>query len=295
MVVVVGTQSCIMSGMTIDIKTYVGAVSLIVRDFNRSLPYYVQGLGFKVHRREGDVVYLGAGERDLLILSERPSAPPLARTTGLYHFAILVPNRLALARILKHLIENEVPISGASDHLVSEALYLSDPDGNGIEIYSDRPRSQWPYVQGQLQMDTLPFDAASVLAELPRPAPDWQGLEPGSIIGHIHLHVSHLAKAEAFYTQALGLDLVLYYGNSAAFVSAGGYHHHIGMNTWAGVGVPAPPEGAIGLQWYELILPNEAALQATAVRLQTAGVVFEQSEAGIFLRDPSYNGIWLRV
>lgn len=282
--------------MTIHAKTQIGAVSLIVRDFKRSLPYYQQGLGFQLHRQEGDVAYLGAGGRDLLILTERPSAPIVQRTTGLYHFAILLPSRLALAYVLKHLIENEVPISGASDHLVSEALYLSDPDGNGIEIYSDRPRSDWPYANGQLQMDTLPFDAAGVLAELKQHPPTvWQGLEPGTIIGHIHLHVAYLAAAETFYTQKLGLELILHYGQSAAFVAAGGYHHHIGMNSWAGVGAPPPPEGAVGLQWYELLLPDEAAFQTTAVALQQADVPFERSEAGIFLRDPSQNGIWLRA
>jgi len=290
-----------MTGMNINPNTRIGIVSLTVSDFKRSLPYYQQQIGLKLLSQEGENASLGAGGQVLLRLQERPEAALNApsvrsrRTTGLYHFAILVPSRLELARTLRHLVDTETQIGGASDHLVSEALYLSDPDGNGIEIYRDRPRDEWPSVNGQIQMDTQPFDVQSVLGELNDDDSVWDGLHPGTTIGHIHLHVSHLAAAESFYTQALGFDLIMNYGPSAAFVSAGGYHHHIGLNTWAGVGAPPPPPGSVGLNWYEILLPNEQALADTAVRLQNANVPTEPVENGLFLRDPAQNGIVLRV
>ncbi len=285
--------------MNIHPDTKIGAVHLTVSDFGRSLPYYQHNIGLKLHRLEGDVAYLGAGGRDLLALKELRSALYPQRVTGLYHFAILVPSRLELALTLKHLIETETRIGGASDHLVSEALYLSDPDGNGIEIYRDRPRHEWPLLGGQIQMDTKQFDVESVLGELHGLTVHgrdltWNGLHPDTTIGHIHLHVSHLPEAEAFYTQVLGFDLIMHYGPSAAFVSAGGYHHHIGLNTWAGVGAPPPPPGSVGLDWYEIVLPDEEALAATAVRLQNAHIPTEQHDNGLFLRDPAQNGIVLR-
>jgi catechol 2,3-dioxygenase len=281
--------------MSIHPDSKIGTVFLAVSDFGRSLPYYQHKIGLKLHRQEREVAYLGAGGRELLVLRELPTAVHPRRTTGLYHFAILVPSRLELALTLQNLIETETRIGGASDHLVSEALYLSDPDGNGIEIYRDRPRNEWPLLNGQIQMDTKAFDVESVLGELHGRDHTWNGLHADTTIGHIHLHVAHLAEAEAFYTQVLGFDLIMRYGPSAAFVSAGGYHHHIGLNTWAGVGAPAPPPGSVGLEWYEILLPDEEALQAAAVRLQEANIATEQHNNSLYLRDPAQNGIILRV
>jgi catechol 2,3-dioxygenase len=281
--------------MNIHPETKIGAVYLTISDFGRALPYYQQNIGLKLHRLEGDTAYLGAGGVDLLVLTERPSAPHPRHTTGLYHFAILVPSRLELARTLRHLIDTDTRIGGASDHLVSEALYLSDPDGNGIEIYRDRLRSEWPLLNGKIQMDSKAFDVPGVLGELTGQEPTWEGLHPGTTIGHIHLHVAYLDEAEKFYTDVLGFERILRYGPSAAFVSAGGYHHHIGLNTWAGVGVPPPPVGAIGLNWYEIVLPDEEALRKTAVRLQTANIPTQLRSNGLFLHDPAQNGILLRT
>lgn len=281
--------------MNIHPDTKIGTVFLTVSDFGRSLPYYQHNIGLKLHRQEADMAYLGAGGRDLLALKEVRSAAHPQRTTGLYHFAILVPSQLELALTLKHLIDTETRIGGASDHLVSEALYLSDPDGNGIEIYRDRPRNEWLIINGRIEMDTQPFNVESVLGELHGRDHTWNGLHADTTIGHIHLHVSHLPEAEAFYTQVLGFDLITRYGPSAAFVSAGGYHHHIGLNTWAGVGAPPPPPGSVGLDWYEILLPDEEALMATAVRLQNAHIPTEQRDNSLFLRDPAQNGIVLRV
>ena len=241
------------------------------------------------------MAYLGTGRQDLLALRQLLGATHPRRATGLYHFAILVPSRLELALTLKHLIETETRIGGASDHLVSEALYLSDPDGNGIEIYRDRLRNEWPLVNGQIAMDTQPLDIEGVLGEPHGRDQSWNGLHNDTTIGHIHLHVSHLPEAEVFYTQILGFDLMMHYGPSAAFVSAGGYHHHIGLNTWAGVGAPPPPPDSVGLDWYEILLPDEEALIATAVRLQNAHIPTEQRGNGLFLHDPTQNGIVLRV
>jgi catechol 2,3-dioxygenase len=251
---------------------------------------------------DGDTAHLGAGGPDLLVLTEQPeaasgspSAPHPRHTTGLYHFAILVPTRLELARTLSHLLESETRVDGASDHLVSEALYLADPDGNGIEIYRDRRRNEWPLLNGKIQMDSKAFDVPGVLSELTGQEPAWDGLHSDTTIGHIHLHVAYLDEAEKFYTEVLGFDRILRYGPSAAFVSAGGYHHHIGLNTWAGVGVSPPAAGSVGLNWYEIVLPNEEALAETAVRLQNAHIPTEHRSDGLFLRDPSQNGILLCI
>jgi catechol 2,3-dioxygenase len=279
--------------MSIHADTTIKSVSITVSDFGRSLPYYQNGIGLNLHRKEGNKAFLGAGKEDLLILTEQPDARQVRQTTGLYHFAILVPSRLHLAQSLQNLAETQTPLGGYSDHLVSEALYLSDPDGNGIEIYRDRPRSEWQYVNGQLQIGTLPLDIRSVLAELKGNEKPWPGLHPDTIIGHIHLHVGNLRQAEQFYTDVLGFDLISRYGPAASFVSAGGYHHHIGMNTWAGVNVPPPPENAVGLRWYTIQLPNQAEREQITSRLENAGINPEIRPDGIFVRDPAQNGILL--
>jgi catechol 2,3-dioxygenase len=180
-------------------------------------------------------------------------------------------------------------MQGAADHGVSEALYLADPDGNGIEIYRDRPRAEWPFLGGQLRMGADPVDLDALLAE-GSPA-DHRGLAPGTVIGHVHLHVSRLDTAQHFYVEVLGFELMQRYGPSALFVSAGGYHHHIGLNTWAGVGAPPPPPGAIGLRHFDVPLPTAGARADVERRLRTAGVEFEQTSAQLVVRDPSRNVI----
>lgn len=275
--------------------TSIGYVHLTVANLDRSLRFYQENLGFQLHRREGDTAYLGAGGPDLLVLTEQPGARAVSGVTGLYHFAILTPSRLALAQSLRHLAETRTPLQGFSDHLVSEAIYLADPDGNGIEIYRDRPRSEWPRQNGQLQMATDPLDIQSILAELEtQPAP-WAGLEPETVIGHVHLHISTIPSAEAFYVGTLGFDLILRYGPSASFVSAGGYHHHLGLNTWAGVNAPPPPPDAAGLRYFTINLPDSAALGAVVERIQQAGLAFQQKDGLVFLRDPAQNGVVLSV
>jgi len=273
---------------TIDPATSVGAVHLTISDVNRSVRFYQSHLGFTVHRRDNRAARLGAGGPDLLVLWQCETAPRVRGTTGLYHFAILVPSRADLARSLRRLVETETVLQGAADHGVSEALYLADPDGNGIEIYRDRPRAEWPYVGGQLHMGAEPVDFDNLLGEPIRPG-NGAGLARATAIGHVHLHVSRLADAENFYVKVLGFELMQRYGPSALFVSAGGYHHHIGLNTWAGVGAPPPPPGALGLRHFEVKLPTEVAVADVVRRVRAAGIPVEAIENGHLVRDPAGN------
>lgn len=282
-----------MSHHSIHPDTAIGYVHLTVANLDRSLIFYQDKLGFQLHRREGQTAYLGAGGADLLLLTEKPGARPVSGTTGLYHFAILTPSRLALAQSLRRLAETRTPVQGFADHWVSEAIYLADPDNNGIEIYRDRPHSEWPHQNGQLQMAADPLDIKAILAELgPQPEP-WTGLEPATTIGHVHLHVATIPSAESFYVDTLGFDLILRYGPSASFVSAGGYHHHLGLNTWAGVNAPPPPPDAVGLRYFTVNLPDAKALAAVVERIEQAGVAFKEKEGIVFLRDPAQNGVVL--
>ena len=275
--------------------TRLGAVHLTVTDLDRSLDFYRDRLGFHLHRREGTTAYLGAGRADLLILTDQPHARPSSGTTGLYHFAVLSPDRPALARSLQRLAETRTPLQGFADHGVSEAIYLADPDGNGIEIYRDRPRAEWPVDRGRLQMVTDPLNVDDLLAELAgQPAPE-RGLPPETILGHIHLHVAHIDQAEALYCDLLGFELMQRYGPTASFLAAGGYHHHLGLNTWAGVGAPPPPADAVGLRWFSICLPDQAELDKVTARLHEAGLTLEEWAEGIFLRDSSENGLILTV
>jgi catechol 2,3-dioxygenase len=278
----------------IDPATHVGGVHLTISDVNRSVRFYESHLGFTTHHRDGQSATLGAGGSDLLILTESDRAPRVRGTTGLYHFAILVPSRADLGRALRRLVDTDTVMQGAADHGVSEALYLADPDGNGIEIYRDRPRAEWPYVDGALRMGADPLDFDRLLDDHPDGATD-EGLASDTRMGHVHLHVSRLAEAEAFYVGVLGFELMQRYGPSALFVSAGGYHHHIGLNTWAGVGAPPPPPGAIGLRHFDIVLPNDDALEAVAARVRAAGVASDPVDGGLLVRDPAGNTLKLRI
>jgi catechol 2,3-dioxygenase len=283
-----------MSPFSIHPNTTVGPVYLTVSDLDRSELFYRDTIGFKVLQRQDDTLVLAADGAPLLALTGQPGArrrPP--RTTGLYHFAILVPSRADLARSLRRLAEMRWPLGGASDHLVSEALYLDDPDGNGIEIYCDRPRETWPRLAGQVQMAVDPLDLDGLLTELDRDNRPWSGLAPGTSIGHIHLHVADLRAAEAFYHGVLGFDIMARYASNALFVSAGGYHHHIGLNIWAGVGAPPPPPDAAGLRYFAIQLPNRAELERLADRVRQAAIAVEQNDAGVMVHDPSQNRVLL--
>ena len=278
----------------IDPATRIGLVKLSVGDLARSLTYYQQHIGLAVLDRRDNSATLGVGATPLLHLHEVPGARIVRRATGLYHFALRVPSRRDLASVSQHLFESETPIGGASDHHVSEALYLSDPDGHGIEIYRDRPRSEWYDANGVFTMNTTRLDIEGVLGELGADPPAWNGMPGGTDMGHIHLQVADVIAAERFYVDVLGLERMATYP-SASFVSAGGYHHHIGLNSWAGVGVPAPPEGAARLLSYELCLPTTDALNAVMDRVRAADVPHTEQAEGWAVRDPSHNLVLLRV
>ena len=198
-----------------------------------------------------------------------------------------------MAQSLRRIAETRTPVEGFADHLVSEAIYLPDPDGNGIEIYRDRPRAEWQFTNGQLKMGTDPLDVDGVLAELAGQAEPWSGLHPDTVLGHMHLHVANIPQAEAFYRDVLGFDLVMRYGPTASFLSAGGYHHHIGVNTWSGSTLP--PSDAVGLRWFVIHLPDKDELGRVTERVRQAGVALEEREEGLLLRDPVQNGIILAV
>ena len=281
---------------TIAPATTVGEVQLVVSNLERSVTFYQNALGFRVLDRQDGRAVLGAGSRRLLTLVEQPGAKPAPRTTGLYHFAVLLPDRRSLARLLYHMAETEVPVQGASDHGVSEALYLADPDGNGIELYRDREREEWPLDEaGKMEMGTEQLDIDDLVMELQDGLTPWEGLPEGTRIGHVHLRVRNIAEAEAFYTGILGFQLMQRYGTAASFVSAGGYHHHIGMNTWQSASAPPPPPTATGLRWFELLLPDNTALEAVRARLSAAGITVDAQDEGVLVRDPSGNGILFRV
>jgi len=264
-------------------ETGIARATLRVRDLSRALAFYRDVLGFEVTREDGNRVTL----RDLLVLEERPgiarrSLRPL--TTGLYHVAFLVPDRRSLGRALIGLREKDYPLRGMSDHAVSESLYLDDPDGNGLEIYADRPRSMWPVRDGIVQLTVDPMDVAGVLAAGQERPEKWTGLPPGTIIGHLHFTVSRLATAVAFQRDVIGFDLMMQVPTLVA-VSAGGYHHHLNLNTWAGEGAPPDTDQMAGLSSWELRVPDESARRALRERLQTAGAL-EATANGITARDP---------
>src|SRR3954452_8196714 len=207
-------------------------VTVSVADLGRSVDYWENAIGLQVNSRENGTARMGVPGRDLVVLQEQPGARPGRGTnTGLFHLALLLPDRASLAGWLEHAATDGVRLTGASDHFVSEALYLRDPDGHGIEIYADRPREGWRWVDGRVQMGGGPIDVRGLHAEAERAGERWSGMPAGTIIGHVHLRVGDVAAAEAFYHGVLGFDVVAG-GPSALFVSAGGYHHHLGLNTW---------------------------------------------------------------
>jgi catechol 2,3-dioxygenase len=281
---------------SIDPGTSMGAVRLTVADLEGSRGFYRDVIGLTELEPSNGVVRMGTGDPSappVVELVGDPDAPPRARgTSGLFHLAILVPSRPDLARALQRVAEAGWRLSGASDHLVSEALYLSDPEGNGIELYRDRPRDQWPVRDGVLQMDTLPLDLDGVLGELRREDAS-AGMPPGTRIGHVHLNVGDLTAAEAFYSGALGFDVTVRGYPGALFVAAGGYHHHVGLNTWAGEGVPPPPPGSRGLREFEIVLPSPESLAAEEDRLREAGFEPTREDDQVRATDPSGNRVVL--
>jgi catechol 2,3-dioxygenase len=275
---------------SIDPATQVGLVSLTVADLDRSLTYYTEALGFALLGQEGQTAILGAGAAPLLALTElRDARHWPGHHTGLYHFAILVPTRLDLARSLIHLLQVGLPFPGQADHAVSEALYLTDPDGNGIEIYRDRPRDEWAWQSdGRVHMTVDSLDVRGMLAEATAQPAGWSVLPAGTRLGHMHLQVGNIEQAVEFYHGVLGFDITAQLPG-ALFVSAGGYHHHLGLNTWQSRGAGPAPAGTAGLRFFTLELPGEEARAEVIARVSVAGLAYADAAGAIAVRDPWQN------
>jgi catechol 2,3-dioxygenase len=272
--------------------TRMGAVHLTVSDLERSLAYYERAVGLGVHGRDNGSARLGAGGEDLLVLYEHPGAQPAPRNTGLFHFALLLPSRHDLARWLAHAAKTQIPLEGMSDHLVSEAIYLRDPDWHGIEVYRDRPRAEWEREGEFVRMATIPLDIPAVMSALEDGEAEFERLPPGTTMGHVHLQVADIPSAEQFYTEVLGFDVQARYGTQATFVSAGGYHHHLGANTWNSRGAAPAPEGSAALRHATVLVPDERELQRIATLATDATAA---PDGGVCVRDPSQNKLLLQV
>lgn len=273
----------------IDPATTLGPVRLRVADLDGTAAFYQRAIGLAELERSADEVHLGTtlGPPLLQLVGDAgaPARPP--RTTGLFHLALLLPERADLAQAVHRVVGAGWSFTGASDHLVSEALYLDDPEGNGIEIYRDRPRDEWPRTPaGELEMATLPIDLDGVLAALDAGTPD-EGVPAGTVMGHVHLQVRDIAEAGAFYGDLLGFDPTVTAYPGALFVAAGGYHHHLGLNVWGSRGAPPPPAGALGLDRFRIDLPAPGEADAIAARLDDAGVAVAPGPDGLEATDPS--------
>jgi catechol 2,3-dioxygenase len=264
---------------------HIGLVRLKVADLERSIGYYETVIGLRLLGRDAGVARLAAhgDDRVLLELHEQRGARAVPRRgqIGLYHFAILLPSRAALGAFVRHLSEIGAR-AGMADHLVSEAVYLTDPDGLGIEVYADRPRTDWRTENGELVMRTDPLDVPALVAAADAP---WSGAPAGTTIGHVHLYVRDIAAAEAFYHRALGFDRVVWSYPGALFMSAGGYHHHLGTNIWAAGAPLAGEEDARLLEW-ELVVPEANDVDHVARSLEAAGYAIERRGPAVIVRDP---------
>lgn len=274
--------------------TYVGEVGLKVMDINKMKKFYEEIIGFEVISEGQSSVELGAGGKTLLKLEATEGiTPKQSRYAGLYHYAILLPTREDLGRVLVHLHQNGIQL-GSSDHLVSEAVYLSDPEGNGIEIYRDREPEQWNWSNDEVSMAVDPIDAKGLIEAAQKSGEPWSGLPAAAVMGHIHLHVSNLNEARNFYVDGLGFDVVASMGDQALFLANQKYHHHIGVNVWNGKDIPALPENKAGLHYYTLMLESEKRTKL-ANNLRSAGIEIAELNDYWEVKDPSGNSIRLVV
>jgi catechol 2,3-dioxygenase len=275
--------------------TFVGHVKIKVENLQRSLTFYQDVLGFDILEQTASTIKLTSDGKTSILSLEQPEnvIAKQGRTTGLYHFAILLPKRSDLANIVIHLVNKGIKF-GSSDHLVSEALYLDDPDGNGIEIYIDRDPSEWSWKGEEVAMTVDPLDFKNLLTTVIQ-GKSWNGMPAGTVMGHIHLHVSELKKTEEFYVKGLGFDVVNRYGNQALFISDGKYHHHIGLNTWNGVGAPTPAKNSVGLDSFTLILSNEETRSQVVSNLRKIGANVTEENNNFVTHDPSGNRVELAI
>ena len=283
--------------------THTGRVRLRVADLDRALAFYSDILGYAATLIGPRSVSLStaAGLPAHFILEESPGVQPKPwKTAGLFHTAIRVPTRRDLATVISRLLRHDWPIPGMADHGVSEAFYLNDPDENGLEIYRDRPRADWPTADGTLAMVSDPLDMKALFALLENGDVDITTLAPQTDIGHVHLQVSDLIRAEEFYSGILGFDVMQRSYRGALFVSAGGYHHHVGLNVWAGRGVPGLRDDVSGLIDFNVLLPDPASLEEIEARIKRAGITTEHAldatgSPTVHVRDPDGIGVVLSV
>jgi catechol 2,3-dioxygenase len=285
--------------------TRIGAVHLTVADLERQTAFYQEVIGLQLHWRNGNAAGFGAGGQDLLQLTENRNARRYRGTTGLYHFAILLPDRRELARAIARLFSLNYP-NYPTDHIMTKTTYLDDPEGQNIELYTDTPEDGVfgmaggvffaRRADGALSDGREPLDVEALFRHLSPDDPLDQPMPPGTTIGHVHLYVAHLDQALHFYHAVLGFgDMGMARSFRMGMVSAGGYHHHVGFNTWVGEGAPPPPADALGLRYFTVVLPDAQALEAVLGRVEAAGLPTLEIDGGTLVRDPSQNGVLLKA
>ncbi len=298
------TNASAQTDFSIHPATLLGHVSLTVANLENQITFYQQVIGFKLHWREGNRAGLGAGGADLLRLTEELNLKKYRGVTGLYHFAVLFPNRRELARAVARLFALKYRNS-PTDHIMTKTTYLDDPEGNGIELYAESPEDGTFVIEkndfvtrradGTLSNGREPLDVEALFKHLKEDDRLDAPIPPKTRVGHVHLHVRNVQEAVNFYHCIIGFDVM---GMSstfqAAFISAGGYHHHLGLNTWQGEGAPPSPADAVGLRYFTIDLPNQEALDDVVSRVNNAGIASNQTEDGLLLYDPSQNGVILR-
>jgi catechol 2,3-dioxygenase len=293
------------SEFSIHPRTMMGHISLTVANLENQLEFYQKAMGFKLHWREGNKAALGAGGADLLLLAEEQNVKKYRGVTGLYHVAYLFPNRRELAIAMARLFALKYP-NAPTDHIMTKTTYLDDLEGNGIELYCESPEDgSWTFKDGKFESyrkdgswsdGREPLDVDALFTHIKEEDRIDQPVPPELKIGHVHLHVRDVDEAVDFYHGIIGFDVMgIAKTFQAAFVSAGGYHHHLGLNTWQGRGAPPPPPDAVGLRYYTIDLPTQAAYDEVVARADAAGIPSNRTEAGLLLHDPSQNGVVLRV
>ncbi len=298
-------NSDVKTEFSIHPATMIGHVSLTVASLENQLLFYQQALGFQLHWREGNRAGLGAGVADLLVLTEEPNLKKYRGVTGLYHFAVLFPNRRELARAVARLFALKIRNS-PTDHIMTKTTYLDDPEGNGIELYCESPEDgSWTLKDGKYETRRKdgswsdgrePLDVEALLTHLKEDDKLDASIPSETRVGHMHLHVRDIPEALNFYHGIIGFDLMGHVKEfQMAFISAGGYHHHIGLNTWQGAGAPPPPADAVGLRHFTVDFANQQALDEVIARVDNAGIPSNKTEEGLLISDPSQNGVVLRI
>jgi catechol 2,3-dioxygenase len=293
------------TGFSIHPATLIGHVSLTVADLDNQIAFYQQVLGFQLHWREGDKAGLGAGGADLLRLTQEPNVKKYQRVTGLYHFAVLFPSRRELARAIARLFALKVP-NYPTDHIMTKSTYFDDSEGNGIELYTESPEDgTWTMrngiyearrADGSLSNGREPLDVDALFSHLREEDRLDVPVPPETRVGHVHLHVRNVDEAVDFYHGLIGFDVMgVAKTFGMAFVSAGGYHHHVGLNIWQGEGAPPPPADALGLRYFTVELPDQPALDEVVARIDKAGIPSNQTDDGLLVHDPSQNGVILTL